>query len=237
MNKLIKFELKRNSLKTYHIAVVIITVVILSFLYLLAAIPQIDTADTDTEMFMSYGFIIGLGNIISMAIFSIMSSVMASKFIVDEYTGKKAILLFSYPVDRKKILDAKIIMVFSYTAISMLVCNGIAITVFLSTESLFLLCQDSIDITLLWDCIFSVLCYSLMSALVSLAAVWLWFRLMKKSIIVTITSACVIVSILCQIIGMTLFIRPVIIAILAVILMIAIAVWINLHSQVEKMEV
>ena len=38
-------------------------------------------------------------------------------------------------------------------------------------------------------------------------------------------------------IGMTLFIRPVITAILAVILMIAIAVWINLHSQVEKMEV
>lgn len=193
MNKLIKFELKRNSLKTYHIAVVIITVVILSFLYLLAAIPQIDTADTDTEMFMSYGFIIGLGNIISMAIFSIMSSVMASKFIVDEYTGKKAILLFSYPVDRKKILDAKIIMVFSYTAISMLVCNGIAITVFLSTESLFPLCQDSIDITLLWDCIFSVLCYSLMSALMSLVATW--FGFMKKSIIVTITSAYVIVSI------------------------------------------
>lgn len=193
MNKLIKFELKRNSLKTYHIAVVIITVVILSFLYLLAAIPQIDTADTDTEMFMSYGFIIGLGNIICMAIFSIMSSVMASKFIVDEYTGKKAILLFSYPVDRKKILDAKIIMVFSYTAISMLVCNGIAITVFLSTESLFPLCQDSIDITLLWDCIFSVLCYSLMSALMSLVATW--FGFMKKSIIVTITSAYVIVSI------------------------------------------
>ena len=235
MNRLIKFELKRNSLKTYHIVVVIITVVILSFLYLLAAIPQIDTADTDTEMFMSYGFIIGLGNIISMAIFSIMSSVMASKFIVDEYTGKKAILLFSYPVDRKKILDAKIIMVFSYTAISMLVCNGIAITVFLSTESLFPLCQDSIDITLLWDCIFSVLCYSLMSALMSLVATW--FGFMKKSIIVTITSACVIVSILCQIIGMTLFIRPVIIAILAVTLMIAIAVWINLHNQVEKMEV
>ncbi|MCI8902582.1 MAG: ABC transporter permease subunit [Lachnospiraceae bacterium] len=235
MNKLIKFELKRNRLKTYHIAVVIITVVILSFLYLLAAIPQIDAADSDTEMFMSYDFIIGLGNIISMAVFSIMSSVMASKFIVDEYTGKKAILLFCYPVDRKKILDAKIIIVLFYTAISMLVCNGIATTVFLSTESLFPLCQDSIDIMLIWNCIFSVLCYSLMSALVSLAAVWLGF--MKKSIIVTITSACVIVSILCQIIGMTLFIRPVITAILAVILMIAIAVWINLHSQVEKMEV
>ena len=69
----------------------------------------------------------------------------------------------------------------------------------------------------------------------SLVAVW--FRLMKKSIIVTITSACVIISILCRIIGMTLFICPVMIAILTVILMIAIAVWINLHNQVEKMEV
>ena len=74
-----------------------------------------------------------------------------------------------------------------------------------------------------------------MSALMSLVVAW--FGFMKKSIIVTITSACVIVSILCQIIGMTLFIRPVIIAILAVTLMIAIAVWINLHNQVEKMEV
>ena len=74
-----------------------------------------------------------------------------------------------------------------------------------------------------------------MSVLMSLVAVW--FGFMKKSVIVTITSVCVIVSILCQIIGMTLFIRPVIIAILAVILMIAVAVWINLHYQAEKMEV
>lgn len=93
-------HLKRNSLKPYHIAVCIITIVILSFLYLVA-ITQIDSADEYTEMFMSYGFIIGLGNIISMTIFSIMSVTMASKFIVDEYMGKKAILLFYYPVDRK----------------------------------------------------------------------------------------------------------------------------------------
>ena len=82
MNKLARLELKRNSLKPYHIAVSIISVVIFSFLYLLA------------------------------------------------------IMLFSYPVDRKKILDAKIITVFSYTVISMLLCNGIAFTILGVTESL-----------------------------------------------------------------------------------------------------
>ena len=136
MNKLARLELKRNSLKPYHIAVSIISVVILSFLYLLAVIPRMDAADADAEMFMSYDFIVGLDNIVSMAIFSIMSAAMASKFIVDEYAGKKAIMLFSYPVDRKKILDAKIITVFSYTVISMLLCNGIAFTILGVTESL-----------------------------------------------------------------------------------------------------
>ena len=76
MNKLARLELKRNSLKPYHIAVSIISVVIFSFLYLLAVIPRMDA-----EMFMSYDFIVGLDNIVSMAIFSVMSAAMASKFI------------------------------------------------------------------------------------------------------------------------------------------------------------
>lgn len=235
MNKLIQFELKRNSLKPYHIAVGIITIVILSLLYLFSAIPRIDPADADAEMFMSYGFIIGLDNIISMAIFSIMSATMASKFIVDEYAGKKAILLFSYPVDRKKILDAKIITVFFYTVVSMLICNGTALTIFLVTESLFPLCQDTINTGLILYCILFLLCCSLVAAL--LGVISLWFGFIKKSIIVTIISACVIVSILCQIIGMTLFVRPVIMGILAIIFLIAMIMWINLHYQVKSMEV
>lgn len=235
MNKLIQFELKRNSLKPYHIAVGIITIVILGLLYLFAAIPRIDSADADAEMFMSYEFIVGLGNIISMAIFSIMSAAMASKIIVDEYTEKKAILLFSYPVARKKVLDAKITTVFSYTVVSMLICNGVALTIFLATESLFPLCQDTINAGLILNCILFLFCCSLIAAL--LGVISLWFGFIKKSVIVTIISACVIVSILCQVIAMTLFARPVIIGILAIIFLFAMIVWINLHYQVKNMEV
>lgn len=235
MNKLTRLELKRNSLKPYHIAVSIITVVILSFLYLLAAIPRMDAADADAEMFMSYDFIIGLDNIVSMAVFSIMSAAMASKFIVEEYAGKRAIMLFSYPVDRKKIIDTKIITVFSYTVISMLLCNGVSLTIFWVTESLFPLCSDTIDIGLILNCITSMLCYSLSAGLLGIISLWFGFR--KKSAIVTIISACIVVSVLCQVIAMTLFTRFVLIIILAVIFLTAMLAWTSLRYQVKNMEV
>ncbi len=235
MNKLTWLELKRNSLKPYHTAVGIISVVILSFLYLLAAIPRMDAADADSDMFRSYDFIAGLDNIVSMAIFSIMSAAMASKFIVDEYTGKRVILLFSYPIDRKKILDAKIITVFSYTVISMLLCNGISLTIFFVTESLFPLCLDTIDIGLILNCVWSVLCYSVSAGLLGIISLWFGFR--KKSTIVTIVSACIVVSALCQVIAMTLFTRFVLIIILAVLFLTAMLAWTGLRYQVKNMEV
>ncbi len=235
MNKLTRLELKRNSLKPYYIAVSIITIVILSFLYLLAAIPRTDATDTDAEMFMSYDFIVGLDNIVSMAVFSIMSAAMASKFIVEEYAGKRAIMLFSYPVDRKKIIDTKIITVFSYTVISMLLCNGISLTIFFVTESLFPLCQDTIDTGLILNCISSILCYSLSAGLLGIISLWFGFR--KKSTIVTIISACIIASVLCQVIAMTLFTRFVLIIILAVIFLTAMLAWTSLRYQVKNMEV
>lgn len=236
MRKLIQFELKRNSLRTYHIATGIIMVVMLSFLYLLAAIPQIDPTDADSELFMSYKFIIGLDNVISMAAFSIMSAAMSAKFIVDEYTGKKAVLLFSYPIDRGRILDAKIITVFSYTAVSMLICNGIILMIFFVTESLFPLCPDTMDMKLILNCILSLLCYSLMAALLGLISCW--FGFIKKSMIATIISACVIALALCQIVAMTLFAHTVIIiVILAVVFLAAKSAQISLRHQVKEMEV
>lgn len=107
MNKLTGLELKRSRLTPYHIAVISTTIIVTAFLYLLAAIPKIQPEDADNAMFMSYDFMTGLSNVVCTEIFAIMSAVMASKFVVEEYTGKKAILMFSYPVERTQILPQK----------------------------------------------------------------------------------------------------------------------------------
>lgn len=97
-DNLFSLELKRNNLRPYQIAAVISNFFILGFIYLMAAIPKIDPGDSDVELFSSYKFVIGLSFVVMMGIFSIISATMASRFIVDEYSGKKAILLLSYPI-------------------------------------------------------------------------------------------------------------------------------------------
>ena len=130
MSRLIRLELKRNSLKAYFLAAVISFIVMLGFTYLIASIPRISGNSADSELFMSYHFIVGLSCVVCMGIFSITAGVMSSKFVVEEYTGKRAALLLSYPVRREKILNAKIFLTFFYTTVSMLLCEGMTLGIF-----------------------------------------------------------------------------------------------------------
>lgn len=233
MNKLIKLELKRNSLKSYYLAALITMITMLGLLYFFAAIPLIDSSEADT-LFQSYRSLIGLNNIIGMAIFSIMSAVMASKFIVEDYTEKKAILIFSYPVDRNKILNAKIIMVFAFTVIAMLICSSVVMAIFFTTETLFPLCADTLNISVVISSLLSTLGFVLMSGLLGIIS--LWFGFLKKSVAVTIVAACIIASIACQIMALTISIRFFIIVILIVALLVTMFVKSDLQKQIRKLE-
>jgi ABC-type transport system involved in multi-copper enzyme maturation permease subunit len=202
MNKLISLELKRNGLKFYHYAVVIITAVMLFFLYLLAFLPKLEPSESDLGMFMTYHNLINLNNIICMVIFIIFSSVMFSKFIVEEYSGKRAILLFSYPVNRNKILEAKIFMVFSYTVIAMFLCGAVELGIFFITESQFPLCTDHMTIMTVLGSYLSLLCYSLLAGIWGIVALRIGFE--KQSVTVNIITAVIIATIMCQIMAIIL---------------------------------
>ena len=146
MRKLIALELKRNRLRSYHIAVLICGVMMLGFQYLMAAIPYMAPTEPDAELFSQYPFLMGITCLVCMAIFSILSAVMASRFVVEDYSGKRAILLLSYPISRKKVLSAKLMLVFTYTVGAMLLCGAMVQAVFFLTESLFPICSNQLTI-------------------------------------------------------------------------------------------
>lgn len=147
--RLFSLELERNSLQPYQIAVVVSNFFILGFIYLMATIPKIDPADSDAELFGSYNFVIGLTFVVMMGIFSMISATMSSKFIVDEYRGKKAILLFSYPISRKNVMKTKMLLVFLFTFVSMLISGTAILMVFMITESFVPISKDSISLRLI----------------------------------------------------------------------------------------
>lgn len=235
MNRLISLELKRNRFHSYHMAVLIITVVMLGMIYLLVCIPRMDPADTDLQMFQSYYGLIGLENLLLITIFIIFSAAISGKLIVEEYSGKRAILLFSYPVARQKILGAKMFMVYGYTVVAMFLTGVVVYGIFFLTEAIFPLCVDQMTIgTVIYGAV-SLACYSLIAGVWGIISLWIGFR--RQSVTVTMVAAVIISVIMCQVMSMTMSYMLGAILFLVIGVVAALVVWGKLKDRVENMEV
>ena len=207
----------------------------LGFQYLMAAIPHMDPTDPDMELFSQYFFLMGITWLVCMAIFAILSAVMASRFVVEEYSGKRAILLLSYPISREKVLCAKLVLVFAYTVGTMLLCGAVIQAVFFLTESLFPLCSDQLTIEVILQSLGFLLCCSILAGLLGVVSLWFGFR--KKSVSVTIVASVILTTLVCQVISAAIQYIPILWIVVGIA---AIGSWIavvSLFRQVEGMEV
>ena len=184
MKKLIRLELQKNNWKPYWITTSITTLVMLGFIYLIALIPYLEPRDDDAVLFGTYNFVIGLSIDVMTGIFTIMSTTMLAKIIVEEYE-KKAIVFFSYPIARKKFLTAKIITCLLYTCFLMIISGTIVLSIFIGTEKMFPLCiSDVISIQLILRCFFRLVCYTMVTVFCSTVSLWIGFY--RKSGIVSV---------------------------------------------------
>lgn len=234
VRRLIQLELRRNSLRGYHVAVLICFVLMIFFLYFMAAIPRIDPADPDIGLFSSYSFLTGLTDIVFTAVFGVMAAVMASRFIVEEYSEKRIILTLSCPVSRKKMLGAKLTLVFLYGAGAMMVCGAAAEGVFFLTEVFFPLCSGSLTGGEAASAFFRLIGYALLAGTLGIAAVWFGFR--KRSVPATLVASVILASCASQVMGMTLTFRPVLFIVPAAGAVSAAAAVRSMMRKVENME-
>jgi uncharacterized protein ycbO len=198
MKTLIRLELKKNKLNTYIMGGIIITIIMLGFLFLFAYAPLIEPNDKDMEIFSGYNNLIPLFGVFSMAVFCVMSSVMYSKFVIEDYSGKRTILLFSYPVSRKKIILSKLGVVSGFSVISMIACNLIVFLTFGIIENFIHLVGKDFTLSIMLKVVENTLIMSLIAASIGIVAVGIGF--IKKSIPTTIVSAVLIASLMCNIV-------------------------------------
>jgi ABC-type transport system involved in multi-copper enzyme maturation permease subunit len=119
MRKLINLELQRINLRPYLISSTISGFVLLAFTYFIAYVAQVE----QEVQFMNYENIFLFTCAMSILIFGVLSATMYEKLIIEEYSGKRLALLFSYPEGRKKTFSAKILIVFLFVVLSMLLCT------------------------------------------------------------------------------------------------------------------
>lgn len=190
MLKLIQLEMKRNKMKPYYISLLIINIVATSFLYLIATIAKVE----NDSVFLNYENILKMHTVITFIIFSVFSVVLFSKFVIEDYTKQRALLLFSYPVSRTKIFTAKLILVLSFITIGFFISTLLPNTLFFITEQFVPILSGDVTLGLVGAQLINIIAFVL--AIMAIGLISLRIGFSNKSISATIVSAIVLSVIL-----------------------------------------
>lgn len=188
MGKLIKLELKKYSLKNNIIAVFICNICILGLLSLLYYVEE------DSSFIQTYnGLFEILGSLVYLT-FIMFSGFLISKFIIEEYKNKTILILFSYPISRKKIIISKLIIIGIFICSSMLLSYVFVFASFYTIQVITHTTFGEMTVEMLSTQFIKVVIASVVNAIISLIP--LYFGLKKKSVPITILSSFIVASIL-----------------------------------------
>ena len=198
MKRLIKLEITKNKFQTYIVTVCIITAVMLGLLCLLAHVSRLDSADKDMFIFSNYTTLLPLFSVLNMTVFSVLASVMYTKFVLEDYSPKQVILLFSYPIKRGRILLAKVSLISSYIFFTMIISSFLIFSLFAIIENSFHLLTGEVTASFVADIAVITVLQALNASSIGLIACSIAFP--KKSIPTAIISAVLLSSIFCNVV-------------------------------------
>ncbi|MBZ9688603.1 ABC transporter permease [Clostridium estertheticum] len=229
MLKLMKLEIKKYKITGYIRNVIIANLIISGILFMV-----IFASKADMEVpFSTYNDAVLLTGTIVRATFSIFAAVIISRIIIGEYKSKTINIMFLYPINRKKIMIAKLAIVVLFAFTSMVISSIFA------NFSLYILnifvnfIQVPLTQEILVKSLINIVVYSAAFSFVSLIPVYVGMR--RKSGSATIVTSVILVSLLNSgnsknSLG-TIIIIPLILAIIG-----AVAAYLSI-KDVEKVDV
>ena len=109
--RILRLELRKTNICPYCIAAAAIFLCLLGLSFLFAYVPKLESGSQNSAvLFSSYSGIMAVNGAIALMAFSALSSAMGYRYVIREYCGAQAILLFSYPISPKRILTAKTLL-------------------------------------------------------------------------------------------------------------------------------
>lgn len=193
MIPLIKLEKMKINLKPYWYSVVYITFSIMMIMLIILFSSKFSlTADIELKEFMNYSDLIKLTLLLSLSCFSILSTVMFSKIIIEEYVSKKAILMFTYPINRKKLLDSKLLYIIGFTCFSIILSNLLIFYVLFIFNNFIGFIENPISKNILFYLSINILLTTIISIGISLFSLFIGF--IKRSTITSIITNIIIIA-------------------------------------------
>ena len=142
---ILKLELKKTNIKPYFLSAIAVFVCIMGLTYILAWVPHLDSGDKNAAiLFSTYQGIAAICNAIALMSFSILASAMGYRYLTKEYCGVGAILLFSYPINRKSVVWAKAAVILLFISTAMFLTEYGGFLIFIGTDSVLQMVNDTL---------------------------------------------------------------------------------------------
>lgn len=192
MLKLMKLEMKKIKIRGYIKGAIIANFVIIALLALMIFASK---NEGDIE-FTSLTFVFSMVDSVVKATFIIFASVLLARSVIEEYKNNTITLLFMYPINRKKLIIAKLLIVVLFTFISTVLSNIFIDFVLCIVNNFYNFTPDKLTSSTIIRSFTTIGINALASS--GMGLIPLYFGMRKKSVPATIVSAILIVSIVCS---------------------------------------
>ncbi|MFQ6338920.1 ABC transporter permease [Bacillus sp. AF62] len=189
MLHLMKLELKKFKLGWYVKRAIIANIVILALMIFVSIIAQVEG---DAEI-RNPETILLMASTIVRATFIVFGSVLIARLIIGEYKNKTILIMFSYPINRKKIMASKLAITATVTFITVIVSNILVVGIFFGIDSYFSILPNSFTVDQLMQ--EGIKLVPLAIATAGMSLIPLYFGMRKRSVPTTIVSSLIVVTI------------------------------------------
>lgn len=230
MMQLMRLELKKYKLQYHIIGVIIAILLIMAFITISLVDSMTDptqTKDTYESTFMAI-------NLLITVIFLVYSSVLISKIVISEYNNKTIMILFCYPVSRKKLMITKLLMVSIFTIIAMTISYLCCTLYLIVMDYYFDMVQGTFNRSYLNPYILEAVTSIVMSGVLSLIPFVIGMQ--KKSVPITIVSSLLVIFLRQVIITKNMEYRETLPQLIIVVILTLIAIKYTFYKKVNELD-
>lgn len=230
--RLFSLEWKKLNKKPYLYGSLGLTLFSMFIATLFAFLPEEEIQNVN--MIYDWRFLIAITTAVTLFSFAVLAAVINAKVLLEEYIGKRVLLLFSYPIKRERLFGVKAVIAWGIPAVGALLANAVAIFAVGIVSNLFHVVPKQFGGK---ECVM-VLLYSIVVGITvgNIGLISLWFGFWKSSVAASIVSALIIsipITNLFQVASGGI----ILIVIFFIITVISLMVFRNLKQRIKTMEV
>lgn len=235
MMRMLRLELRKTNIRPYCIASAVIFLFSLGLSYIFAYVPTLDSGSQNSAiLFSTYQGIMSINGAIILMACSAVASAMGYRYVIWEYCGSQAILLFSYPVRQKRILWAKTMLLLAFTSMTVIFIALGGFVIFALTANMLSLVNDRLMLAHFAAALRNSFVVACLTSGIALCSVRIGF--IRRSNSTTVISAIISSMLLANAVAAihTNFSEILLLAI--IFLLAGILLTLNLAKAIEKME-